>query len=168
MKLIKSPISFALLAVVFFGMLASCETPKKNAEEEAIEDNKAIQEISEEEKESTLRNEVLVVHDTAMARMDQIHDLKQQLITALDGLGDALKPVGDERRKAIREIIDELEGADNGMMSWMHDFTPKLRELDAMSHEEAMNFLKEEMKKIEKVSVDIDKAIERAENELSN
>lgn len=132
---------------------------------------------------SGIKNEVIAVHDTAMAKMDEIIMLKKDLeILQADTL-DSTTNI------AVERAIIDLETAHYNMMAWMHEFSANFpagtlignghenaHGSHGMAHEgmkeeqidaETMNkALEAELPKIQKVSDDIDAAIASAKRLL--
>lgn len=88
------------------------------------------------DKENPLYKEVMVIHDKVMPEMNNIHRLKKEL-KSLD------EPAAKEM---ILDQINQLNDADEAMMSWMAAFSvPKDKAQEAA-------YLKSEKEKIQKVS----------------
>ncbi|RFP66454.1 hypothetical protein D0N36_03655 [Hymenobacter lapidiphilus] len=66
---------------------------------------------SAEQQVATAEKTVLARHDSLMAQMDQLYELRQQLAKA---------PAADT--VAIGQARRALVGAENGMMDWMHRY----------------------------------------------
>lgn len=135
----------------------------------------------ESEQLTTLKFQVKSVHDSAMAKMDDIMAVEKQLKT--QQANEALDTVLSIQ---IGAAIADLEAAHKGMMTWMHEFSSNYQagilmgEMSEMSHGEApattsseelteeklMEGLTAELAKIEKVGEDIDQAIARGEQLL--
>ena len=105
--------------------------------------------------EETLYDEVMEVHDEAMAKMDAIYQLKRDLKSKADS-------ISDDGKLRIENAIRQLDSADEGMRTWMHDFNPVK---DGMGDEAYYNYLESELEKIKKVREDIANALERAAKE---
>ena len=76
---------------------------------------------TEQSENDVLMNKVLDKHDVAMARMGEIYNLKKQVLARVDSLVAA---GGDESAvNELRNIAQNLESADKGMMNWMRDFS---------------------------------------------
>jgi hypothetical protein len=96
--------------------------------------------------------EVMKVHDEAMARMGEIHELKKQVRSWADTASNSI--VISE----TNEIVRKLDMADEGMMSWMAEFKIP----DGGPEDELKSYFAEEQKKVDKVSADIEQAINNA------
>jgi len=86
-----------------------------------------------------LYDEVMVIHDEVMPEISTINKLKKK-IRKLDIQTDT-----------TRNMIRNLDDADEAMMSWMSDFQV-FRKMDDDSREVKLKFLKEEKAKISAVS----------------
>ncbi len=100
-----------------------------------------------------LADEVMAIHDEAMAKMTHMHELKLQL-----------KEVEKEKgtTDTTSAAIADLQSAHKGMMVWMREYKPDSPE----KLENAKPYLLKEKMKIQKVSDDINLSIESAENLL--
>lgn len=143
------------------GILMLCSPPKSEDEQgEEIENGDVP---VEERAKKALYDEVMEIHDAIMPRMDDIMQLKGDLREQLDQLKEATDAVTAEKSKAIEEIIQQLEDADEGMMNWMRNFRPLE---DSTTYEDAIQYLEEQKKGIEEVKVKMEEAMEAAKNTL--
>lgn len=95
--------------------------------------------------------EVMAIHDVAMARMTEMHELKLQLREQEETGG---------KTAATSAAITSLEEAHRGMMQWMREY----REPETGSPAAAVEaYLLEEKRKIEEIAGQIDTAIREAE-----
>lgn len=102
-----------------------------------------------------LAAEVMEIHDLAMAKMGQMHELKLKL----QEQGSA--GAGGE---AVEEAIAALETAHRGMMVWMRQYR------EPASDEELRDgraYLEDQRQKISTVSQDIEASIARAQSLLN-
>lgn len=96
-----------------------------------------------------LFDEVMVIHDDVMPKTATIHRLKKKL----------KKNQEQENLASVTAVIEQLDIADEGMMSWMEKFKkPK-----DQPFEEAKAYYESEKVKITKVKRDILSAISVAE-----
>jgi len=104
------------------------------------------------------------IHNEAMAKMEDMYNLKMELKTKIDSIKlspDSINTsVGD-----FHDIIDHLEQADEAMMVWMPQFEIKYKDED---NEENQNYYKDQKAKITKINEDIDQAIAQAKSILDN
>lgn len=126
----KKKLIFGLMSIVFL-LLSSCKT--------------------EVTKRSDFK-EVMKVHDEAMARMGEIHELKKQVKSLATVTSDSV--IISESH----DIIEKLDMADEEMMSWMAEF--KIPE-DGPDDQLTSYFAAHQVK-VDKVSKDIDLAIRNA------
>ena len=102
-------------------------------------------------------DEVMVVHDEAMAKMDQIYDqisdlrVRQQSLTGIDSI------VRPEDMAQVLDAIVALQRADDAMMDWMAAYKRPEEDADV---EESLAYLEGQMEEIEQVAVDIDASLE--------
>lgn len=120
---------------------------------------------------SELKEEVITIHDEAMARMGEIMQLKREL--------SKLK-IEAKNDSVILINLSDLNKAHDGMMDWMRNFSVRFPEGtlmggeassqaddEVMGKEELTNALKEELTSVKVVAEDIDKAIIAAKETLS-
>lgn len=108
-----------------------------------------------------LTNEVMAVHDEAMAKMGEV----QQLMQALDQKANELQEAGEEKAaSAMRDIVAELNDADRGMREWMRGYDPSAAD---PATEGAEGYLKNQLQKIEEVRENMFSAIQKGQAALS-
>jgi len=104
-----------------------------------------------------LETRVLAVHDQAMAKMDHVYILRQNLKKRRDSLAassrDTLLVQG------LGEHIQLLQKADDHMMKWMHGYK---KPEDSLSDGEALRYLQQELVKIEQVQKTMDSTLTAA------
>ncbi|TPE41042.1 hypothetical protein [Pontibacter mangrovi] len=116
---------------------------------------------SGDEEKTALQDKVMAVHDEAMARMDDTHKLRRALRSLQDSLQTAqadtatLQPLAQE--------LSGLEKADEAMMAWMHQYQAP----DSLEHEQAMDYLQDQLQKIERVQTLMDSTLEAAQSTLN-
>ncbi len=124
---------------------------------------------SEKEQNALVEKEafdtMIALHDEVMPKMGPINKLSRQLKSVF--------PVVDSTNAALGErviqAIGDLEEADDGMMAWMNmNGGKKLEKLQAeKSHEEIMQYIKEEENSITNVKGLMLSSIEQAEDLLA-
>lgn len=110
------------------------------------------------EQKDALEKKVLVVHDTAMAKMGDIYKLRKNLRTLRDTLEAQPQPDSSTLKK-LQQHIQLLNRADEAMMGWMRQYKAPTED---MSNEQAMEYLQQELVKIEKVQTLMDSTIQAA------
>jgi hypothetical protein len=125
-----------LLAVLLLALATSCQNQE-------IVKNRALAE------------EVMAVHDEAMAKMTQMHELRLQLEGRAGG-GDPEQEIG--------VAIEALQQAHRQMMTWMREYRPPKTD-EAL--QQAGDYLLDERDKIQLVSDAIATSIDRAERLLA-
>ncbi|MDH5379807.1 MAG: hypothetical protein OEW75_03080 [Cyclobacteriaceae bacterium] len=146
---------FILFSFLIFPFIFSCNNLSETKEKVQTEAQKI---------ESELYSQIMGAHDSAMNKLDEIMEMKMVLNEELERMGNGLDAVHEERKKAIREIINELEGADDGMMEWMRNYARK--PADSLGHIEIMERLKDSYTRVGVVKVNIDSAIFKAKQLL--
>ena len=136
----KKLLSILSLAFITF----SCNT---------ISDNPNVTEEAADDEVSELKNEVMAVHDTAMAKMGEATRLMKELQDEWQNSVDSMP-----YRQAYRELLQ----AKDGMMEWMRSY----KEPEDAEVEEIKTFLLEEKKAIEAVNTQLDQAINEARHLL--
>lgn len=113
--------------------------------------------------EEALWDEVIVVHDEVMPKMGVINKTARELKALIDNT----PTLSEENKKAIEEAVNNLDNADEGMMSWMSGFK-QLEKLRAeMNHEQIITYLNSEMEKISNVKSQMDSSLESGQALLS-
>ncbi|MCX2739784.1 hypothetical protein [Pontibacter anaerobius] len=112
---------------------------------------------SEEEKKAELQSQVMTIHDEAMAKMDNIHKLRRNLRSTRDTL--AAQQADSTAILPLEQELSGLDKADEAMMQWMRQY----RAPDTLQHEQAMQYLQQELIKIQQVQTIMDSTIEAAQ-----
>lgn len=106
-----------------------------------------------------MHNEVMVIHDEAMAKLGQIKSAHKKLKTRIDQ--DTL--MTDSLRNIILSKMSLLKSADNAMMDWMANYKkPK----EDVTKEEAIKYLVDQKDKISEVAEMMYKSIREGESVL--
>ncbi len=103
---------------------------------------------------TSLKKDVIAVHDTAMARMNHIGKLQKKLQQEITQ-ADSVETVN---------AYEELQAAREAMMTWMREFDVPSEASEA----EKMEYLKGEYVKINSVDEAMLKAINKAEKLLEH
>ncbi len=132
------------------------------------------QKEKEQSKPETLKAKVIAVHDTAMAKMEQIMSLQNELKQAKSDTLDSMSTAN------INRAIADLSVAHEDMMVWMREFSTNFpdgtlmghdhtghheghgdsnEQIDHAAEEETYHALGQELVKIQKVGDDMDKSI---------
>lgn len=139
------------------GLLHSCgDTSKTSAENTPV--------LTDEEKAEDKRvEEVMKVHDDVMPKMSNISRVRRQLKDYLEKNPELDAEVVENINASVRS----LDEADEGMMTWMADWTNAQGELqkykEAKDHKAVMSFLEVQMAGISKVRDDMLNSIEESE-----
>lgn len=111
---------------------------------------------SAKEQKTELQQHVMAVHDTAMADMGQIFKLRKSLRALRDTL--ATQQTDSATLLLLQQHITGLNHADEAMMNWMRNYKAP----DTLQHEQAMQYLNQELQKIERVKTTMDSTIAAA------
>lgn len=135
----KSFSAFALICLV----IAGCQ--QKAREHHGDLENSPNQALYEE---------VMVIHDEVMPKMDDIYKTKTALKKRLETPG-----LSEMQKKEINDKIAQLDSADESMMVWMRKFDPIP---DSLGEEKAREYLEQELVKVKKVRENILQALKNA------
>ncbi len=109
-------------------------------------------------KEEALKDELMVIHDEVMPKMGEVNKLRNELVT----LSEKSNTTDSLAIASIKETIQYLEQADEGMMDWMGEFKRPSKLRKSKTHEEILAYLEDEKQKVQKVKEDINGSIEAA------
>jgi hypothetical protein len=114
---------------------------------------------SEGGQRKALESRVMQVHDAAMAEMDQIFILRQDLKKLRDTLQSRQADTAAQR--LVEQHLGLLQKADEAMMHWMHQYkSPE----EKQSHEAAMQYLQHQLQKMEQVKKQMDSTLAAAQS----
>lgn len=111
---------------------------------------------TEAEQKTELENHVMAVHDSAMANMGTIIKMRRNLQALSDTL--ATQQTDTATITKLQQSVTGLKAADEDMMNWMRNYKAP----DTLKHQQAMDYLQQELQKIEKVKVTMDSTIKAA------
>ena len=111
-----------------------------------------------------LAKEVMIIHDEAMPKMQNIIDLKMQLQEMRNELTADTLQQHDAQLEKMRQAIKQLNSADEAMMDWMAEY--QKTDIDRLTDEEAVAFLKKEKERITEVQRLMEQSIEESEKLL--
>jgi len=137
---------FFLLAVFF--TISGCSN---NSGDQECDSNECLK--------AQAYDNVMAVHDKLMAKISSISEFKGKIEARMNAEEDSLTIAG------WHKLMENLDSADSAMWVWMRQFNP---ELDALTIEEALDYLKEEQDNIDAVARNIDQAIANAEKRLAD
>ncbi len=94
--------------------------------------------------EEQLHEEVMAIHDEVMPKMGEINKLSRELKEVAESSSSY-----DESVKSIAsQAVQQLEQADEGMMSWMEAYQSPSKKRGEMDHAAIMQYLEAEKQKI--------------------
>lgn len=137
----RSP--YFIIFVCLYLLMLGCNSEKKNPNEE-------------------LRKEVIDIHDEVMPLMGNLKSLKTKVIEKSALISQSDSP-DLERIQKLDFLAAELDSAFEGMFVWMRQFKS---DYEGMTSDEVNKYLLEQKVKVEKVNVDIKKAISSTQVEL--
>lgn len=145
-----------ILVILSVAALFSACSPSRNE----VNESSTPEETEKVEKYS----ESIEIHDEVMPLIDSIFNSRSILMDELQRAADGVKSVNEERKKALKEIVEELETADEVMFEWMDKYGAMPP--DSLSHEEIMEHLNEGYDKIQEVKAIMLKSLEDARNAI--
>ena len=105
------------------------------------------------------RTEIIAVHDEVMPKLGQLKSFEKSALDKATQLA-ASDSTQVDQIKGYRDLASELSQAYEGMFVWMRQFEPDQGE---MTEDEFTAYLEEQKVLVEKVKVDINDALEKAE-----
>ncbi|WP_125077835.1 hypothetical protein [Rufibacter latericius] len=111
---------------------------------------------SPEKKVEVLQQEVLALHDSAMAKMGVLYSRRKELTY----LKDSVVVQDSSAQKSLRGGISDLVRADERMMQWMRAY----RSPEGKAPQEALDYLQQEKIKIEEVRQAIAQSLQAADS----
>ncbi len=102
-----------------------------------------------------LYDQVMVIHDEVMPKMEDIYQLKKNLQDKIANTPGIV----EEQKKELEGVILSLDSANHAMMDWMHNFNPLP---DSVDQEAAREYLETEMERIRKVRDLTNETLEKA------
>lgn len=114
---------------------------------------------SKKEDLSSLRKEVMLIHDDVMPKMGELRSTQKKLLALADSAGsDSLAA------QKYRELANTIQLANESMMDWMRNYDPNF---DG-SEDETKAYLEDQRKKIQQVKIQMDSSLEEGLTELDS
>lgn len=156
MNINKTSILLLLLSSFIFG----CNPP---AEKAALNEEIVTDETPEDVKiQQAIYDEIMEVHDEMMPKMEDLMNLKGELMEK----NATLEEAGLETDGTIfTSTIEMIESADESMMDWMRNFEPMN---DGQSHEEIMEYYTLQKSKMDSVKLIMQNALDSGARVLSD
>lgn len=107
-----------------------------------------------------LHQKVMDVHDEVMPKMGALMKYKKDLKTKVEELTTTGLEENKDKIVELTEAIEALDNSHEDMMSWMREFD---NDFEGKVHEDVMEYLNDQMNKIEGVGKATNEAIKRAE-----
>lgn len=105
--------------------------------------------------DNALYDQITDIHDEVMPLSEELYNLRKALALQLKD-SSTLTP---EKKQELKQIVHQLEGAEEAMATWMHEFNPPS---DTADQEAAQAYLEDEMSKIKNVRTLTLETIEKA------
>jgi len=103
------------------------------------------------QKEKTLYDQVMDIHDEVMPKMNDIYKMRKSLKDSLANASD----MSDETKLQINQTILSLDSAGNSMMVWMREFNPP----DQKDEVAFKKYMESELVKVKKMRADVMRAL---------
>jgi hypothetical protein len=146
----------AILKLTALSLLVLLYACGQKSHEHDGHDHDHAHDAAEASPNHALYEEVMKVHNEAMAKMDAVYRLREDLKKK----ASETPGLSAEKKKEMEDMVLKLDSANESMMTWMHEFKP---EPDSIAGEEKVReYLETEMEKVKKVREDILEAIDRA------
>lgn len=111
-----------------------------------------------------LQDKVMAVHDEVMPKMGDLMKYKKQLKAKIDTLTSQGLEENEAKIAQMEEAIMDLDNSHEQMMGWMREYNP---DFEGMVKEEVMEYLDDQMGKIENVGTMTNSAIKEAQKLLA-
>ena len=119
---------------------------------------------AEQKQLEQLQNEVLAVHDEVMPQMGTLNELKTSLMEKNEMLKVSEDSTVIDQVILNDMLITKLDQSHEGMMAWMRQF----ERIDEQAEvAENRQYLEDQMQMIQQVKIDMDQAIQSAEQALT-
>lgn len=107
-----------------------------------------------------LKEEIIAIHDEVMPEMGKLQSLQKEFIEQAEQLKQDDSLAHKVQIDQLQNLIDELEGAYDGMFVWMRQFETDYGD---MTDEEIAAYLDGQKEMVEKVNTDIKSTLKKAE-----
>ena len=108
------------------------------------------------EKEKSLYDEVMDIHDEVMPKMNDIYKMRKSLKDSIENTAD----MSEETKLQITNTILQLDSAGNSMMVWMREFNPP----DQKDEAAFKKYMESELVKVKKMREDVMRALKAIES----
>ena len=108
------------------------------------------------EKEKSLYDQVMDIHDEVMPKMNDIYKMKKSLKDSISNTPD----MPEETKLKLGQRILQLDSAGNSMMVWMREFNPP----DQKEKEAFNKYMETELVKVKKMREDVMRALKNESN----
>lgn len=108
------------------------------------------------EKEKSLYDQVMDIHDEVMPKMDDIYKMRKALKDSIANTPD----LPDETKLRFTQTILQLDSAGNSMMVWMREFNPPDQKDEAAFNK----YMETELVKVTKMREDVMRALKAIES----
>ena len=108
------------------------------------------------EKEKSLYDQVMDIHDEVMPKMNDIYKMRKSLQDSIAKTPD----MPEKTKLKFQQSILRLDSAGNSMMSWMREFNPP----EAKDKEAFNKYMETELVKVKKMREDVMRALNKESN----
>jgi hypothetical protein len=146
-----------LCILLAFGFLVSCA-------DNSSEDRKDGFSNTAKNPEDSLFQDVMDLHDEAMAKMGKLAGYRKQFDSKIDSLQNVKSSAKESLTKKYNEISQDLKQAENKMNTWMAEFSIDSAQDDVKRR---IEYLTSEKSKVSKVKDEIFSALSKADSALT-
>ena len=108
------------------------------------------------EKEKSLYDQVMDIHDEVMPKMDDIYKMRKSLRDSIANTPD----LPEETKLRFTQTILQLDSAGNSMMVWMREFNPPDQKDEAAFNK----YMETELVKVKKMREDVMRSLKAIES----
>ena len=112
-----------------------------------------------------LKEKVMAVHDEIMPKMGDIMKYKKELNVKINELTQIGADENADEIDQLKKGVTDLDNSHDEMMGWMHQYN---NDFEGMVEKEVMDYLNDQMKKIEDVAKTTNAALKTAEELLGS
>ena len=152
-----------LVSIIILAVIISCTNSSKPKVEERTDGYTTVLKTPED----SLMHEVMEAHDIGMAKMGKLRGYQKQLKKAIDSINRLPPPQkanATALQKSLKNLLKELQQAENAMNKWMEEF-----KMDSAKNDQAkrLTYLEAEKSKAQKMRDQILESIKKSDSIFS-
>lgn len=113
---------------------------------------------SQESEVSTLKDEVMAIHDEVMPKMGELRSVRKSLMFR----ADSLTGIDSVSASMLNSLADDIGNASEGMMQWMRAYEPDFEGTE----EEVKAYLEAQKASIQQVKEEMESSLEKGQMAL--